>query len=277
MPSSYRSVDHVMLRLDAVEPLFRHFSETFGLPVAWPLQRTDFATYGWVYAGNTDLEFWAAASNSDLPAHAQPPLIHGFALEPAQPLSESLGWVNEAGITNKPPRTFQSENTQGELVTNFTNAVLLDLSAPSCCVFFCEWDPHAAIYPWSEAATPVHRRAQHRQALLHREGGPLGIIGLHAIRMGTPDIETLGRQWRALAGAHSGHSIALTPDISLELVPGRHLRIESLSFGVRSLAVARAFLASRLLLQADTGNELSVACEGLQIRLVEASPALPLP
>ncbi|WP_225585372.1 hypothetical protein [Acidovorax sp. ACV01] len=46
MPSSYRSVDHVMLRLDAVEPLFRRFSETFGLPVAWPLQRTDFATYG---------------------------------------------------------------------------------------------------------------------------------------------------------------------------------------------------------------------------------------
>lgn len=275
MPSSYRSIDHIMLRLDAAEPLFKRFSETFGLPVAWPLQRTDFATYGWVHAGNTDLEFWAAKANSDLPAHAQPPLIHGFALEPAQPLSESLGWANEAGITCKPPRTFQSENTLGGQVTNFTNAVLLDLSAPSCCVFFCEWDRHAAIYPWPEAATPVHRRAQHREALLHRGGGPLGITGLHAIRMGAPDVVTLERQWRVLTGSHSGPSIALTPDISLELVPGRHLQIESLSFGVRSLTIARAFLASRLLLHADTGNELSVVCEGLQIRLVETSRALP--
>lgn len=276
MPSAYRSIDHVMLRLHAAEPLFSLFSETFGLPVAWPLQRTDFAAYGWVHAGNTDLEFWAAASNGDLPAHAQPPLVHGFALEPASSLPESLRRATEAGITCKPPRAFEAMTAAGEQVTNFTNSVLLDLSASSCCVFFCEWDRRASIYPWAEAATPVQRRTLHRQALQDSGGGPLGIAGLHAIRMGTPDVQAHRRHWRALTGSHHSHAIALTPDISLELVPARHLLIEALSFGVRSLAIARAFLSSRRLLQADTGDALSVLCDGLPIQLVEAAPSLVL-
>ena len=249
MASSYRSIDHVMLRLHAAEPLFQLFSETFGLPVAWPLQRTDFATYGWVHLGNTDLELWAATANGDLPDHAQPPLIHGFALEPASPLAESLEHAMEAGITCKPPRAFQSENSRGERVTNFTNSVLLELSAPSCCVFFCEWDRRAALYPWPETATPVERRAQHRQALQDSGGGPLGITGLHALRMGTPDVQTHQHRWRTLTGSQPGHPIAVTPDVCLELVPGEHLLIESLSLSVRSLSIARAFLSSRHLLR----------------------------
>lgn len=51
--------------------------------------------------------------------------------------------------------------------------------------------------------------------------------------------------------------------------------IESLSLSVRSLSIARAFLSSRHLLQADSGDVLSVACEGLQLHLLETSPALP--
>jgi len=269
MPASYRSIDHLMLRLHAAEPLFELFSETFGLPVAWPLQRADFATYGWVHLGNTDLELWAAATNGDLPEHAQPPLIHGFALEPAAPLAESLEQAAEAGITCKPPRAFQSQNSRGELVTNFTNAGLIDLSAPSCCVFFCEWDQRAAIYPWPEAATPVQRRAQHRQALQDCGGGPLGITGLHAIRVGSPNVEAHQRHWRALTGSQQGGPIALTWDVCLELVPAEHLMIASLSLSVRSLSAARAFVASRGLLQSRRCDVLCVACEGLEIRLLE--------
>ena len=177
MPRAYRSVDHVVVRLWAAEPLYALFTETFCLPVAWPLQRTDFATYGWVHVGNTDLELWASHSNSDLPAHAVPPLIHGFALEPTLSLVESLARVEEASISCKPPRAFQTQNAQGETVANFTNSVLLDVSASSCCIFFCEWNPRSTIYPWPETATPAQRRAQHRQDLKNRNGGPLGITG----------------------------------------------------------------------------------------------------
>ena len=142
-------------------------------------------------------------------------------------------------------------------------------------MFFCEWDRRAALYPWPETATPAERRAQHRQALQDSGGGPLGITGLHALRMGTPDEQTHQHRWRALTGSQPGHPIAVMPDVCLELVPGDHLLIESLSLSVRSLSIARAFLSSRHLLQADSGDVLSVACEGLQLHLVETSPALP--
>ncbi|EJE54991.1 hypothetical protein PMI14_00064 [Acidovorax sp. CF316] len=267
----YRSIDHVMLRLTAAEPLFDLFSRVFGLPVAWPLQRTAFATYGWVHVGNTDLELWAAASNADLPAHAQPPLVHGFALEPAGPLSAAMAQVAALGIQCKPSRPFQSTNAHGEVVTNFTNSVLLDLSAPECCVFFCEWNAQGSIYPWGEAATPTQRRAQHRQALQGQAGGPLGLLGLQTVRMGTPDLAAHQCRWQALTGTPPGHAVRLAPGIGLELFPAGQLRIESLTFGVHSLATARAFLAPRQLLQADSTTEdtLALACEGLQIRLVQ--------
>lgn len=264
-----------MLRLGAAEPLFELFSRVFGLPVAWPLQRTAFATYGWVHVGNTDLEFWAAASNSDLPAHAQPPLVHGFALEPGGPLSAAMAQAFVRGVSCNPPRPFTSTNARGEVVTNFTNSVLLDLSAPECCVFFCEWDPRGSIYPWDEAATPAQRRAQHRQSLREQGGGPLGLQGLQAVRMGTPDLSAHRGRWQALTGSPPDQAITLAPGIALELFPAGELRIGSLAFGVHSLATARAFLASRGLLQADgtTEDRLSLACEGLQIHLVEGPGA----
>lgn len=59
----------------------------------------------------------------------------------------------------------------------------------------------------------------------------------------------------------------------LEIVDASDLRIESLTFSVRSLATARSFLAGRQLLQDDTGAALWIACEGLPIRLVEIDSA----
>lgn len=260
-----------MLRLAEAEPLFDLFSRVFELPVAWPLQRTAFATYGWVHVGNTDLEFWAAASNADLPAHAQPPLVHGFALEPAGSMPTAMAQVAALGMECKPPRSFDSTNAQGEVVTNFTNSVLLDLSAPECCVFFCAWNAQASIYPWDEAITPTQRRAQLRQALQNQGGGPLGLLGLRTVRLGTPDLAAHQRRWQALTGSPPGPAVVLADDVELELFAAQQLRIESLTFGVRSLATARAFLAHRQFLQAgsSTDDRLALACGGLQIHLVQ--------
>lgn len=268
---AYRSVDHVMLRLSAAEPLFQLFSDTFALPVAWPLQHAEFATYGWIHVGNTHLELWAATSNADLPPHAPPPLVHGFALEPALALPDTLAHIAASGINCKPPRAFQTMSAGAEQVTNFTNAVLLDLSSASCCVFLCEWNTKATIYPWSEPETPVQRRSQLRAGLSDRGGGPLGLVGLHAIHMGTPSLERHRRQWQTLSGSRS-HPLQLTAEIALELYPAAHLQIDALSFAVRSLDVARHFLASQNLLGDDHGSMLKIACEGLQMRLVQHTP-----
>ena len=158
-----------------------------------------------------------------------------------------------------------------EQVTNFTNAVLLDLPSPGCCVFLCEWNSKASIYPWSEPETPAQRRSQLRAVLSDRGGGPLGLVGLHAIHLGTPSLERHLRQWQALSGSRT-HPIQLTAEIALELYPAKHLQIDALSFAVRSLDVARHFLASQNLLRDDHGGMLTVVCESLQIRLVKHTP-----
>lgn len=270
MPA-YQSIDHVMLRLHAAEPLFGLLTHTFGLPIAWPLQHTAFASYGWVHVGNTDLELWAATANTDLPHHAQPPLFHGFALEPALPMPDALAHLTASGIECKAARAFQTSDADGNTVTNFTNAVVLDLSSPSCCVFLCEWNAHASIYPWAEAITPVARRASFRKALLDSGGGPLGLLGLRSIRLGTPSPDKHLARWQALSGSEC-NLVQLTSEIALQLVPADHLQIESLTFGVRSLEVARRFLKRLQLLDADDGNTLAVSREGLVVKLTEVAP-----
>lgn len=269
--SIYKSVDHVVIRLLEAEPLHELFSDLFGLPVSWPLQREAFATYGWVSVGNTNLEFWAAASNADLPPECQPPLVHGFALDPAH-LGSSVTQLADLGISCKEPRAFESQNAQGIEVTNFTNSVVLDVSSNSCCVFFCEWDANGSIFPWKEKLTPVQRKAKEQAAVLRCAGGSLGIIGLFEIELAVTDLDTATEKWQTLTGS-SSDPITLTPDIQLRLVRGEQHRVRSLTFAVRSLAQAKAFLVARQLLETSDSKELMILrhrTAGLFFRLVQA-------
>ena len=157
--ASYCAVDHVMIRLLDIDALLSLFADVFHLPVSWPKQSSSFATFAWVHVGNTELELWASASNSDLPQESQPPLIHGFALEPVD-LETSIAHLTQAGFQCKSPRPYQTKTADGSLTTNFTNSVLLDLSCDSCCIFLCAWNPDGTIYPWKERLTVAERRSR---------------------------------------------------------------------------------------------------------------------
>lgn len=270
----YRSLDHVVLRLRAVEPLHALFSETFGLPLSWPLQRSPFASFAWVNVGNTNLELWAAASNADLPVDAQPPLVQGLALDPVD-LAASIALLAQRGIACKEPKPFRTQAASGAWVTNFTNSVVLDVSSDACCVFFCAWNAEGTIYPWAEKLDAVRRKARDEAAFGVCAGGPLGLVGLSEVRLVVPDLAAANKAWRALTGSSEG-PIALTPDVALCIVAGdvRHAIIDSLTFRVRSLAIAREFLTERQLLEASIDDELRLsrtACDSLDLRLVGAS------
>ena|ERR1700712_5026023 len=71
----FSGVDHIMVRVEKVEPFLILFSDMLGLPVSWPLQQMEFADYAWVTLGNTNLEFWASANNLDLPSDQTLPLF----------------------------------------------------------------------------------------------------------------------------------------------------------------------------------------------------------
>jgi hypothetical protein len=270
--SSYRAVDHVMVRLLNIDRLLDLFASVLDIPVSWPKQVSSFATFAWVHVGNTDLELWASTNNSDLPEGSQPPLIHGFAFDPVD-LDASIAELSAMGIRCKPPRPYETRDESGALVTNFTNSVVLDVSSESCCIFFCAWNPDAVIFPWKERLTSVERSARDQQELLARQGGLLGLIGLSEIEMSTPNLSEATERWRNLTGSE-GVPIKLTSEIGLKLVSGNWHVIRSLTFGVRSLEAAKTALLSRGLLGFASEGEITLdlaATDGLRLKFRETN------
>jgi hypothetical protein len=267
----YRAVDHIVLRLPEADAITTLFGETFGLPITWPLQRSNFATFSWVSLGNTNLEFWAATDNSDLPVNGQPPLFHGFALDP-ESLTSSIAQLSELNIHCKQPRSFQTNDGQGGLVTNFTNSVLLDVSTDTCLIFFCEWHENGNIFPWHEKLTSSERRDREREALRECDGGKLGVVGLSEIRLKVVNFDAMMNKWATITGS-MGHPLALTDNISLTLLPGERDQIESLVIAVKCLEVAKQFLLEKGILSEVGVNSVQISpevCHGLIFTLIQA-------
>jgi hypothetical protein len=269
----WQAIDHLMLRVEQAEPLFDALHRDLGLPIGWPLQRAAFATYGWIGVGNTQIEIWAAASNSDLPMGCALPLVHGFALDPSL-LETDLALLRERGLRHRLPRNFSSPDAQGVSRSNFTNAVVEDLSSPTCCVFYCDWAPGAPIAPWPSDATADDRRALQAAALAVRQGGVLGVTGLRRVTLQTPDVAATEHAWRTALDTSSG-PLLLAPGVQLILEFGPRHQISALHIGVRDAAAARAALGARNWLGA-VGDDGAMrlkhpACAGLALWMLPAT------
>ena len=264
--SAFRSIDHILVRVKNARQMLTLFAQTFGLPVSWPLQSNDFASYGWVTLGNTNLEFWESSNNGDLPSEEVLPLFHGLALEPDN-LADSIKTLSESGIQCKAPRPYVTQTLDGRDVTNFTNAVVLDLSSPLVCIFFCEWGPDGTIFPWNEKLTTAQRRFKEHQQLSACAGGKLGITGLVEVAMVSTHVEQTISRWLVTTG-HLSEPI--TQDgVRLSFQSGNDDQIDSIVIGVRSLDIARDALAVAGLLGECRDNEISIskkACSGLHFR-----------
>lgn len=266
----WQAIDHLMLRVERAEPLFDWLHRDLNLPITWPLRHADFATYGWIGIGNTQLEVWAAARNDDLPPGCRLPLVHGFALAPTR-LEADLATLRARGVRCRDPRSFASPDAGGVLRPNFTNAVIEDVSSPSCCVFYCDWAAGAPIVPWPPDATPAQRRFRDACALNERRGGTLGITGLQQVTLQAPDVSAAEQAWRKVLGVAHG-PLQLAPGIGLAIEAGPRHRIGSLHLGVRDGAWVRAHLAGRQWLgpcSDDGAMRLDApACAGLSLWLV---------
>lgn len=242
------------------------FARTLELPVSWPLQSNAFATYEWVTLGNTNLEFWASTNNSDLPSEHVLPLLHGLALEPNN-LTDSIQLLLGRGIKCKAPRPYITQSSDGRDVKNFTNSVVLDVSSPLICIFFCEWGLEGTIFPWKEQLTTTQRQFNQQQQLLACAGGKLGIIGLVELEIQSTRIEETKARWLAMIG--QGSTQIMSDGIQLNFHAGAEDKIMSIVIGVHSLASACKVLAEEGLLGECFNNEVSMsqdACTGLHFR-----------
>lgn len=278
MQSSYLPLlqpDHLSVRVNDAEKLHHLFDKVLALPIAWPLQSLAFAKFSWVSVGNTNIEFWQASNNSDIPLDGKPliPFVHGIAVD-CDGVAQTVAELTDIGFACTPAKTFGTSDADGMQVDACTKAQLLEVSAPMCQVFLCHWHREGLIFPWKEKLSTAERRRKEKQALSASSGGTLGILGLAEIRMSVPDIEHAARGWDLASRRMSerDHCWDLGDRIILSMHVGSSHMMTSLLFRVHSLEKAKNALKERGLLGEHTMDEVRIlpdAVDGLDFRFIQ--------
>lgn len=267
--------DHLSVRVNDAQKLHCLFTEVLGLPVSWPLECLTFATFSWVSVGNTNIEFWQASNNSDLPLDGKPliPFVHGMAVD-CDNVAQTVAQLGDIGFACTPAKTFGTSVADGLQVDACTKAQLLEISAPMCQVFLCHWHREGLIFPWKEKLSTAERRINEKRAFSASGGGTLGILGLAEIRMCVPDIQRAARGWDLASRrmAKGGYFWDLGNSIVLSMHEGASHMMTTLLFRVDSLEKAKDALRERGLLGEHTADEAQIlpeAVDGLDFRLIQ--------
>jgi hypothetical protein len=267
-------IDHIMIRSDEPGELFALFSKTLQLPIAWPLADRGGVVSGGIGFGNVNIEAIKFPDQINDPA---PTHLVGFALKPFS-LGESLRELERRGITYGDPRPFVSVGPNGARTTFFTNVTLKQLSdadrpgAATFHVFLSEYNP---VY-----VDAVARRSRLRSELAAGNGGPLGLVRVQEVIIGTVDLEGANRTWKMLVAPEQSADINLWrigDGPAVRLVQAERDMIQGLVLAVTDLPKARDFLVESGLLGTSSETELVVApskIRGLNIRLISESAAL---
>jgi catechol 2,3-dioxygenase-like lactoylglutathione lyase family enzyme len=267
MSGPIRHIDHVMIRTGNPRELYAFFTETLQLPVAWPMlsPRPGVMTGG-VSFGNVNVEAIQFPGQTE----TRPRLI-GFALEPSG-LDESLSELNRRGITYGERRPLIAAGPDGTRRTQWTNVTLQQFSDSdnpadaTVHVFLSEYNP---------AYVNVEERAARlRKQLAEKGGGPLGIVDVKEVVIGSTDVSAARRLWQRLldptpAAASNTWPIGNGP--AVRLVPAGENAMRTMVIRVESLDRARAFLRDRQLLGVDPDGQPTIdpaKVGGLDLRLV---------
>jgi hypothetical protein len=134
-PKIVRQVDHILIASSEAKELFSLLSDTFQLPVAWPM--SDFGSFasGGVAMGNVNLEI---IKETEPAASGAISRWAGFALEP-EPLRTSLAELDARGIRHGVPAPFRARTPDGSFTTRWTTVGEVDLSSDTTQVFLCAY------------------------------------------------------------------------------------------------------------------------------------------
>jgi hypothetical protein len=258
-PPAVRQVDHIMVMTADPQPLFFLLTDTFKLPIAWPIVGFGDFRSGGVWIGNTNLEIVQDAR--------QPTArFGGVAFEPT-PLAAALSALALRNLATG-PRNDAGPFGSGDAAVAWTTVPLPSLSARDLQVFLCEYHQ-----PDTGAA-----RARLAGQLRMADGGPLGLERAESIVLGSGGNARYEAEWQKLAPAESsGGTIRLQLDAGPRLVVDSNLPqgMHQLVLTVASLDRAAAFLERAGLMGSRTPDGVQIApgrSGGLPIRIVERRP-----
>ena len=263
-----RQIDHVMIKADDPREVFAFFTETLGLPIAWPLEERGGVVSGGVGFGNVNLEAIRFPGQKSLPSRAR---LAGFGFEPS-PLRACLDELHRRGVVYGPMRPLIVTDSKGAKQTLFTNVTLLGLSDTPLPV-------GAAMHIFLSEYSPTYvdvagRHARIRKELVANGGGRLGVDSMREVVVGVSDVDTMRARWQQLlspAPAMQGvWHVGTGP--AIRIVPAKENRVEELVVRVKWLTRAKAFLQANGLLAAGTAADVALdpmRAFGIKMRFVE--------
>jgi hypothetical protein len=257
-----RQVDHIVVESDDPAGLFRFFSRTLGLPVAWSAGDGGTFQTGGVGAGNVTLAILPAAGAKT--AGKGRARCTGLAFEP-YPLADALRELKVRGLPHAPPDPEVGPLPGGDTGTLWTTVALSSLSRPGMSLFLYETSP--------AYLNPRIRRTQLANRLALDRGGPLGIRRVAEVVLTAVDPEARAVEWTKLLGRPKAAGLwnTVMAGPSIRLSGGGADRIRGLVLEVSSLERARAFLDKEGLRGKAEAGGLTLdpaGAQGLAIRLV---------
>ena len=296
-----KQLDHIVIRTGDPSALHRLLSDTFQLPVAWPIQAYPSFTSGGIAFGNVNLEILSCRLNpSSQPVEAH---IRAVVFESAS-LRETVAELSRRRIPHTPVLDYELKQPDGRRVAHWANVMLnklvgddsylklilfstrlpgymwmadklrgsplerqgVDRLFSGALVFLVEYFyQHFTHDPgWSEYKSHDEKRAADLAALRERAGGALGVEAVEEVVASVRDLEGAQEMWRRLlapAEPVAENVWRIADGPQVRLVAGAENRIKSLVWKVSSLGRAREFLRSKEMLGPTTEKEVVIAPE----------------
>jgi hypothetical protein len=230
-----KQLDHLIVRMDNPLPLFKLLSETFQLPVAWPLRTYPSFTSGGITLGNLYLELLSCAPQRGAASRNSDASFAAIAFE-ADSLAESVIELERRKIPHGPVTPYMQIEPDGSKTKLYANVILgkmmgssfwidtmilmgrlpgasamanpgaggalvrwgIDKVMRGNLVFLVEYAyGHFTDLPhWSEFKNHDEKRAADKRTLDERRGGTLGVESVKEIVAGVEDVEAVQKRWR---------------------------------------------------------------------------------
>ncbi|MEW6554664.1 MAG: hypothetical protein AB1384_10310 [Actinomycetota bacterium] len=257
-----KKVDHVTIMCADPAALFNTFTQTLGLPAAWPLSSYPGFTTGGTYAGNVNIETLRFGEPGDASGGAPDfTFIYGIVFE-SYPLDQVMDEFQQRCAYPGEP-TDQMREMNGQQVKVWTNVTLNALCTDDYIVYLCEYT--------EQMEQALAERAQASPVPL----GGIGLVGVKEITvLGTQSDQTLDL-WETVFApvtATDDGALAFGSGPAVIITDGDMDVIAGLTLEVENLQVAEDFLAVNGMLGEVGDEEISIdpaAVQGLDIRLVE--------
>ncbi len=260
--SLVKKVDHITISCADPAALFETFTQTLGLPLAWPLSSYPGFTTGGVYCGNVNIETLRFGdAGRETGGSSESTFIYGIVLE-SYPLSEVMDDFRQRGADPGDPQD-QMREIDGQQVKVWTNVTLNGLCTDNYIVYLCEY---------TEVMKEVlEKRARDNPVPL----GGIGLMGVKEIILASTQSGQTRDLWETVfapAVMSIDGELNFGSGPSILISNGSKNVIEGLILEVDSLQAAKGFLAQNGLLGEASDREISIdpaKVQSLDIRLVE--------